>query len=553
MKTKYLAILLCAAFVLPGCNDSFLDRIPLDELTDETYWETEEHLILASNACINYLRGKSRSVDMEFLGDNVFRERSSEYKTLGSGNFTSDLSVINSEWTTDYDGIRRCNHFLENYERAQKVSAPVRERYAGEAIFIRAYLYSYLVNCFGDVPRVTNTIDVGDDELYGSRTDKETMIEWILDEFDRAAAVLPYAKDLKDSELGRPTKEAAWAFSSRFALYHERWDKAVSSAEEVMTAGFHKLYDNGNPETTYNELFTLAANPVTNKNNREFIVTRLYSEEANQTHNLSRELQVPNEEARYAPTRSLMDAYLCNGLPITLPASRYRENTHEAIFNNRDPRMAQTILKPGAKWGGYPGKTTYEQPKFSNSATSCRTTTGWYFTKFVELSAISRYNKDQNAIPLMRYAEVLLNWIEAKEMRGDAITQPDIDKSINLLRDRVGADKMVLTKLNAYGLNLRDEIRRERRVELALEGGRYFDLLRWKQGDLLAKDVTGMRKSTVPPSEYVYVEDIPTDDKGNLILMTGRTFSDMKNYLWPIPFTQTQRNPNLLPNNPGWE
>ena len=80
MKTKYLAILLCAAFVLPGCNDSFLDRIPLDELTDETYWETEEHLILASNACINYLRGKSRSVDMEFLGDNVFRERSSEYK-----------------------------------------------------------------------------------------------------------------------------------------------------------------------------------------------------------------------------------------------------------------------------------------------------------------------------------------------------------------------------------------------------------------------------------------------------------------------------------------
>ena len=384
------------------------------------------------------------------------------------------------------------------------------------------------------------------------RLDEGLMTD-VLDEFDRAAAVLPYAKDLKDSELGRPTKEAAWAFSSRFALYHERWDKAVSSAEEVMTAGFHKLYDNGNPETTYNELFTLAANPVTNKNNREFIVTRLYSEEANQTHNFSRELQVPNEEARYAPTRSLMDAYLCNGLPITLPASRYRENTHEAIFNNRDPRMAQTILKPGAKWGGYPGKTTYEQPKFSNSATSCRTTTGWYFTKFVELSAISRYNKDQNAIPLMRYAEVLLNWIEAKEMRGDAITQPDIDKSINLLRDRVGADKMVLTKLNAYGLNLRDEIRRERRVELALEGERYFDLLRWKQGDLLAKDVTGMRKSTVPPSEYVYVEDIPTDDKGNLILMTGRTFSDMKNYLWPIPFTQTQRNPNLLPNNPGWE
>ena len=229
-----------------------------------------------------------------------------------------------------------------------------------------------------------------------------------------------------------------------------------------------------------------------------------------------------------------------------------RENTHEAIFNNRDPRMAQTILKPGAEWGGYPGKTIYEQPKFSNSATSCRTTTGWYFTKFVELTAISRYNKDQNAIPLMRYAEVLLNWIEAKEMRGDAITQPDIDKSINLLRDRVDAPKMVLTTLNAYGLSLRDEIRRERRVELALEGERYFDLMRWKQGHLLEEDVTGMRKSTVPASEYEYVKDIPTDSEGNLVLMTGRTFSDPKNYLWPVPFTQTERNPNLLPNNPGW-
>lgn len=111
---------------------------------------------------------------------------------------------------------------------------------------------------------------------------------------------------------------------------------------------------------------------------------------------------------------------------------------------------------------------------------------------------------------------------------------------------------MVLTKLNAYGLNLRDEIVGNAGSNW-LSKERYFDLLRWKQGDLLAKDVTGMRKSTVPPSEYVYVEDIPTDDKGNLILMTGRTFSDMKNYLWPIPFTQTQRNPNLLPNNPGWE
>lgn len=552
MKTKYIITLLCALLFFSGCNDAFLDRIPLDELTDETYWETEEHLILASNACINYLRDKSRSVDMEFLGDNVYRERSASYKTIGSGNFTSDISTINSEWAKDYDGIRRCNHFLENYQRAEKVPFLVRERYAAEARFMRAYNYIYLINFFGDVSWVTKTLDVGDKELYDPRTDKGFLIDWVLGELDEAAKYLPYAKELTEDEFGRLTKESAWAFSSRFALYHEHWDEAILNAEKVMEANYHQLYDNGNPATSYYEMFTYTGRASKNKNNKEFIVTRIYNEEAKQMHNLSREIQVPNEETRYAPTRSLIDAYLCNGLPITLPASRYRENTHSAIFDKRDPRMSQTILTPGAKWGGAPGKANYEQPKFSNAATSCRTTTGWYFSKFVEVSAVTRYNKDDNDIPLMRYAEVLLNWIEAKEMKGDAISQSDIDKSINKLRDRVGADKMILTKLNAYGLDLRDEIRRERRVELALEGERVFDILRWKQGALLAQDVTGMRKSNVPVGEYAYVKDVPVDSNGNLILMTGRTFISPKNYLWPVPFTQEQRNKNLLPNNSGW-
>ena len=145
VNSKILIGLICV-IILSGCNDSFLDRIPLDDLTDETYWKTEEHLILAANACINGLRGKGTSVDMEMLGDNVVRERSASYKNIGAGTFTSDLSTINSEWDTNYNGIRRCNHFLENYERAEKVAPEKRERYAGEARFMRAYHYVYLIN-----------------------------------------------------------------------------------------------------------------------------------------------------------------------------------------------------------------------------------------------------------------------------------------------------------------------------------------------------------------------------------------------------------------------
>lgn len=104
VNSKILIGLICV-IILSGCNDSFLDRIPLDDLTDETYWKTEEHLILAANACINGLRGKGTSVDMEMLGDNVVRERSASYKNIGAGTFTSDLSTINSEWDTNYNGI----------------------------------------------------------------------------------------------------------------------------------------------------------------------------------------------------------------------------------------------------------------------------------------------------------------------------------------------------------------------------------------------------------------------------------------------------------------
>ena len=549
---KILYILCGITFILTACNDSFLDRYPLDALTDETYWETEEHLELAANACINYLRDKSRAVDMEFLGDNLYRERSSSYKTIGSGNFTSDVSTIDSEWGYNYDGIRRCNHFLENYQRAVKVAENIRERYAAEARFMRAYCYVYLVNFFGDVQWITKTLDINDPEVYGTRQDKDEIIDWILDELDLASTHLKAAADLKQSEFGRPTKEAAWALSSRFALYHERWDRAVTSAGKVMESGYHKLYDNGDPATSYYEMFTHAGRASRNTANKEFILTRIYSEEASKTHNWSRELQVPNEEARAVPTRSLVDSYLCNGLPITIADARYRENSYEALFNNRDPRLSQTVLKPGAKWGGYPGKTTFEKPKFSNDASSCRTPTGWYFSKMVEVSYVTRQGKDDNDIALIRYAEVLLNWIEAKTMRGDEILQTDINQSINLLRDRVGAERMNLTKLRAYNLELIDEIRRERRIELVMEGERYFDILRWKQGHLLAENVTGMRKANVPADQYQYVKDIPTDAKGNFILMTGRTFTAPKNYLWPVPFTQTERNPNLLPNNTGW-
>jgi starch-binding outer membrane protein, SusD/RagB family len=151
----------------------------------------------------------------------------------------------------------------------------------------------------------------------------------------------------------------------------------------------------------------------------------------------------------------------------------------------------------------------------------------------------------------MRYAEVLLNYAEAREMQGK-LTQADLDITINLLRGRVGMHHMIITELAGWGMDLREEIRRERRVELALEGQRYFDLLRWKKGALLAEDMKGMKKAFIPDYMQPYVASVPVDASGYMIVNTNRRFTDPKNYLWPIPLTQVQRNIDLG-QNPGWE
>jgi hypothetical protein len=265
---------------------------------------------------------------------------------------------------------------------------------------------------------------------------------------------------------------------------------------------------------------------------------------------------VPDQASRWNPTKSLVDAYLCtDGLPIN-KSPLYKETHYDSIFKNRDPRMTQTILQPGSAWGGrQDGRNgasstygTFITPKWISNKLGSVTITGYYFTKYVELSTVALVGRDENDIHLIRFAEVLLTYAEARLEQG-ILTQADIDLTINKIRTRVGMKAMKLTDLTAAGLDLRTEVRRERRVELALEGQRYFDILRWKQGALLAQDIKGMKKSLAFRASDV--ANLPADPQGYIIVNTGRVFTDPKNYLWPISLTQLQRNPNLG-QNPGW-
>ncbi len=550
MKKIVLYITILSGLTLSSCKKDFLDRVPRDGIVDETFWTTEEQLVLAVNALYANVKNKN-TVDMDQMGDNTYNSSTTDYRNIAAGRYGIDVSTINNEWRNMYEAIRECNVFLANYNRAVTVSEARREELAAEARVIRAYTYAYLTLFYGDVPLITKPLSI--DEVYGPRDPAQTVQDFILNELQEASVNLKAELPDKDNQ-GRMRKGAALGLKARYALYFGRYDVAEKAAKDVMDLGVYQLYNNGDPATTYNQFFTWAGKLV-NGNNRETIIARINLTNVS-VHNLSREIQVPDQSSRFNPTKSLVDAYLCSdGLPIDR-SPLYKNGSYDEIFQNRDPRMVQTILTPGARWGGrYDGKPVntnpdiFTTPKFVADRRGCVTVTGFYFTKYVELSTVGSVTQDQNDIHLLRYGEILLTYAEARFEQG-TLTQEDLNNTINLLRTRVGMHPMVLTELEANGMDVRTEIRRERRIELALEGQRYFDIKRWKQGPLLAEPIKGMKKSwALVPAD---VANLRADAEGYIIVDDDRSFVDPKNYLWPVPLIQLDRNPNLG-QNPGWQ
>ncbi|MCX2575093.1 RagB/SusD family nutrient uptake outer membrane protein [Pedobacter sandarakinus] len=541
------------SFFLSACKKDFLDRQPLDTVTDISFWKTEEQLKLAVNACYSNLRGNN-TIAMENMGDNTIYPPNSEYQAISAGNYDFTAGTLNSEWVNLYSAIRRCNHFMENYTKATGIAPAALAGYAGQVQFLRAFMYSYLIFLFGDVPLITKTLDIGDEEVYGPRNKRAEVLDFVLADLDAAAAALP-ATYASATDLGRITKGAALAWKARVALFFEKWALAEAASKAVMDLNVYALYTAGGTTKAYNDLFTYKGK-LSAGANKETILARPYVAGVS-VHNTSREIQVPDQTSRYSPTKSLVDTYLCtDGLPID-KSPLYSETSYANIFKNRDPRMAQTILSPGSAWGGQDdgdadanSNTIFNTPKWNADKKGCITGTGYYFTKYVEIPAVGVVSQDSNDIHHIRYAEVLLINAEAKLEQG-TLTQADLDRTINLLRDRVGMKRMNIADIAAAGLDLRTEIRRERRVELALEGQRYYDIMRWKVGELLAQDVRGMKKSLVESFNQQYVATIATDANGYFVVNTGRRFVAPKNYLWPIPITQLQKNP-ALGQNPGW-
>ena len=537
--------------------------MPQDQITDANFWQTEGHLVSVANTFTAALQGAYWINITEIMADSAPWAVTTAFRTIGGGNCTTETSQINSLWVTCFTGIGRVNYFLNNYNRAVNVHETVRKRYAAEAYFYRAYNYWVLTSYFGDVPYITDELNVESPDVYRGRDKRSEVIAKITKDLEDHYTDLPEYVEAGSAEFGRVSQCAALALLSRIYLFNEMYDECISAAERAMANSYYELYSTGNPDKDYENMFNYIGRASRNANNKETLLAFVYNsdlgESARTSHNLSRSNWVPGDYARFVPTNSMIEAWLTEDGEIWDPATA---QTYEDVFKGRDPRMVQSVLAPGSSWEG--GQSAdlnstddkiYTYPLLTNNKIAAMTYSGYYMRKYVEPSTVKYVSHDDNDIVMIRLAEVLLNYAEAKE-RINQLTQADLDKTINKIRDRVGMVHMKLSDL-PQGSDIRTEIQRERRVELFFEGHRYFDIIRWKQGHLLGEDLIGVNRRWLDQSRLAVKLDtdltwVTKNGEKYLLIETGRRFDPKKNYLLPIPFKQMQLNPNLAPQNPGW-
>ena len=592
---RNILILLIGSLTLVSCK-KFLDRDPENEIGSVEFMRSEADLELYANGFIQRLMpGQETLAWGDQYSDNI--------ATRSSTNF-----LIGETWTADEQGgwgagsggkwadLRDVNYFLDNIHKAKdNISEEVYRHYEGVGRFWRAYFYFSMVQTFGDVPWYEHEIDVNDEEqLYKGRDSREFVMAKVLEDLNFAAENCSSDRRyVKSSTL--INKWVALAFKSRVALFEGTYRKyhselgldgtaflkeAANAANELMTASPYRLVNNSsNVETQYRALFTSES-----LNETEVILGLSFKDEV-RMHAITWKLFSASYGSNWSLNQPFVNQYLLRDGSRFTDVAGYDEKTYQEVFDNRDYRLKQTVISPDyvRKISGTERK---DAPNFAI------TSTGYQPIKWaLDDDRHVGVTTANNSIPMFRYAEVLLNYAEAKAELGE-FNEAEWNRTIKLLRERAGvngkAPNVYDPYMASYFLNQTTdkwilEIRRERGVELVFENVRYDDIMRWKMGDLLEQtwkgiyipkkgeaydlngdgkmdvavvDVNPTASERIPGVTYILTGGtyrLSEGDHGNLEFgfNQGRRWLDKK-YLRPIPTTASQINPNLLPNNPGW-
>lgn len=543
MKNLHLLYIVVCSLLFTACDES-LDIEPTDQLTDASVWKTPTNAGLFLNDIYNSLNPGPQStvftnVPSEISNDPLdnFSDNSisgpiagiPSYVNFAQGSYGPSTPIFTPHWKNMYTNIRKCNVFIANVT-ASNFDDATKKGMLAQARFLRAYYYKSLMDIYGGVPIITiplNREEQGE-AIFNPRNTYEECVAFIQKECEEAAVDLPLTVPAKDA--GRATKGAAWALKGEQELYAGKWADAAATNLKIMTSGAgYDLFGD------YGQLFLLA-----NENNKEVIFDIQYA--ANVKGEIKEKYWNPVKVSdgggwgAVNPTQDLVDEY--EFLDGKTEAEGSTLFDPENPYKNRDKRFEATIIYDGATWKNGIIYTRLGVPNNSNeldaSGAGGKGRTGYFLKKMVDPSIVPGNSAGANSI-IWRYAEVLLNYAEAQ----NEAVGPDnsVYEAMKKVRLRAGLPEL---PANLDQAAMRIRIRRERRIEMAFEGKRLFDLWRWRTAEQIFSKPLRAMKITVVGGKPVYEK---VNAGGGKI-----TFDPAKNYLMPIPQTVRAQNPKIDQN-----
>lgn len=582
MKLNYILYVAAFASFFSACDVT--DKSPIDSLTDASYWRTVSDLKLYANGLYDNL--DAPSVAKDNISDNCV---TTNYSSWLFNESTVPASASDAGWS--WTNIRTCNFFLQRYKTVSGSEGEINQ-YVAEVRFFRALDYFGKIKSFGDVPWYEKDLQTTDtEELYKARDSRDYVLGKVIEDLEFAIEWLP---DYGKQESGRLTKDAARTQLARVCLYYgtykkyhnesgspsseELLKKAVSLSEEIMNSGNYEIVkgsDSGSGQSPFDGYPLYYSNQFVQEDlssNKEAILARYY-EDGVLMHQTGRQAGSNGTGL----SKDFVESFLCtDGLPISVSNLYKGDGSLEDEFVNRDPRMYQVIdnkKKPYTIINGEKQVNPYPYCGANDAVT------GYPCVKYRSpLQAQWEANKTTYDWFVYRYAEVLLINAEAHAELGTC-TQSVLDKTVNLLRDRVEMPHMTISPVQDpaalnYGYTVTPliyEIRRERRIELIAEGHRLDDLKRWNAMSLLEnpKTMFGIRVTDAvkklyegnvtfggsngrPTIEYngaTYLYQYPSKS----LTDAGRKWTaNDKRWLSPLPTDELVLNTNLV-QNPGWK
>lgn len=519
----YFFIVLC--YVFASCSKD-LNTQPLDSVSTGNYWKTVSDATKAVDNAYRYLGDVDNRMFLSCATDDSYSWSNwpSDVQYAGNGSATAGTGIFDHFWQSLYQMIAAANDVIDNIDNDAALSAAQNAQLKSEARFIRAFGYQQLIGFYGNVPLVTHVLQTS--EFNMARTSQDSVAQFIVNELTEIATILPQSYAAAD--YGRVTKGAALALKARVLLLQGNYADAATAAKAVIDLNSYSM------DNDYVSLFN-----GTNKQSKEIIFAAQYLKNT-YTSAMATWIGGPTigGGSQVVPLQGLVDAYECTDGKTIEQSTLYDASKP---FDNRDPRLKWTVILPGSVLNGNVIDIT-KSGSIDALGKNNASFSGYYYKKYIPADISGDWsNNSYNDVVLIRYAEVLLTYAEAK-IESNQIDQSVYD-AINLVRQRAGIMPAVTSATNGSQASLRDLVRRERHVEFPLDDLRLFDIRRWKIG---AQVMNG--------TAYGILNDFDATraDYGKHVVVEQRSFNTGRDYLWPVPQSQLVVNSNLLPQNEGW-